>query len=123
MARPTARPSQSWRTFLANHRQQIAAADFFVVPTATCRLLFVLVILAHDRRRVANSPGARQKMRLSHDRSPHQLMARSRPFPISVACTIVTTPRPQTHDVRPLPEPAAIANGSGCAPQTFPSCS
>jgi hypothetical protein len=35
-------PSQSWRTFLANHVQQIAAADFFVVPTATCRLLFVL---------------------------------------------------------------------------------
>jgi transposase InsO family protein len=47
-------PSQSWRTFLANHIGQIAAADFFVVPTATCRLLFVLVILAHERRRVAH---------------------------------------------------------------------
>ena len=45
-------PSQTWRTFLANHLQQIAAADFFVVPTATCRLLFVLVILAHARRRI-----------------------------------------------------------------------
>jgi len=45
-------PSQTWRTFLANHLQQIAAADLFVVPTATCRLLFVLVILAHERRRV-----------------------------------------------------------------------
>jgi putative transposase len=30
------------------------AADFFVVPTATCRLLFVLVILAHARRRVVH---------------------------------------------------------------------
>jgi hypothetical protein len=30
------------------------AADFFVVPTATCRLLFVLVILAHERRRVVH---------------------------------------------------------------------
>jgi putative transposase len=38
--------------FLANHVQQIAAADFFVVPTATYRLLFVLVILAHERRQV-----------------------------------------------------------------------
>jgi putative transposase len=47
-------PSQTWRTFLANHAQQIAAADFFVVPTATCRLLFVLVILAHERRRVVH---------------------------------------------------------------------
>ena len=54
MARPTASPSQSWRTFLANHVQHIAAADFFVVPTATCRLLFVLVILAHERRRVVH---------------------------------------------------------------------
>src|SRR2546423_4530965 len=54
MARPTTSPSQSWRTFLANHVQQIAAADFFVVPTATCRLLFVLVILAHERRRVVH---------------------------------------------------------------------
>jgi putative transposase len=47
-------PSQSWRTFLANHVHQIMAADFFVVPTATGRLLFVLVMLAHQRRRVAH---------------------------------------------------------------------
>jgi putative transposase len=46
------RLSQTWRTFLTNHLQQVAAADFFVVPTATCRLQFVLVIFAHDRRRV-----------------------------------------------------------------------
>jgi transposase InsO family protein len=48
-------PSQSWRTFLANHVQQIIAADFFVVPTATGRLLFVLVMLAHHRRRVVHA--------------------------------------------------------------------
>ena len=30
------------------------AADFFVLPTATCRLLFVLVILAHERRRIVH---------------------------------------------------------------------
>jgi putative transposase len=47
-------PSQTWRTFLKNHLHQIAAADFFVVPTATCRLLFVLVILAHERRRIVH---------------------------------------------------------------------
>jgi len=45
-------PSQTWRTFLRNHIGQIVAADFFVVPTATYRLLFVLVLLAHDRRRI-----------------------------------------------------------------------
>ena len=47
-------PSQTWRTFLANHRAQLVAADCFVVPTATCRLLFVLVILAHERRRIVH---------------------------------------------------------------------
>jgi transposase InsO family protein len=52
VARPTTPPSQSWRTFLANHVGQIVAADFFVVPTATYRLLFVLVLLAHERRRI-----------------------------------------------------------------------
>jgi transposase InsO family protein len=54
MRRPSAPPSPSWRTFLANHVAQIAAADFFIVPTATYRLLFVLIILAHDRRRVVH---------------------------------------------------------------------
>jgi putative transposase len=48
-------PSQTWRAFLANHVTQLMAVDFFVVPTATCRLLFVLVILAHDRRRIIHS--------------------------------------------------------------------
>jgi len=47
-------PSQTWRTFLTNHAGQIMAADLFVVPTITFRLLFVLVILAHDRRRIVN---------------------------------------------------------------------
>jgi hypothetical protein len=51
-------PSQTWRTFLRNHVGQIVAADFFVVPTATYRLLFALVLLAHDRRRIRHvAPG------------------------------------------------------------------
>jgi transposase InsO family protein len=54
MVRRSPRPSQTWRTFLINHAHQLIAADFFVVPTATCRLLFVLVLLSHDRRRVVH---------------------------------------------------------------------
>ena len=38
-------PSQTWRTFLSNHVEDLVSADFFVVPTATFRLLFVFVIL------------------------------------------------------------------------------
>src|SRR5216117_4522616 len=45
-------PSQSWRTFLTNHFRDLVSVDFFTVPTAGLRVLFVLVVLAHDRRRV-----------------------------------------------------------------------
>ncbi len=45
-------PSQTWRTFLENHGQEIIALDFFTVPTATLRILFELIILSHDRRRI-----------------------------------------------------------------------
>ncbi len=40
-------PSQTWRTFLRNDLRHTAACDFFVVPTATFRLLFCFVILSH----------------------------------------------------------------------------
>src|SRR3989441_4710186 len=45
-------PSQSWRTFLTNHVRDLVSIDFFTVPTAGLRVLFVLVVLAHKRRRV-----------------------------------------------------------------------
>ena len=45
-------PSQTWRTLLENQGQEIIALDFFTVPTATLRILFVLIILSHDRRRM-----------------------------------------------------------------------
>ena len=45
-------PSQTWRSFLANHMNCTAACDFFVVPTATFRLLYCFIILAHGRRRI-----------------------------------------------------------------------
>ena len=47
-------PSQTWRAFLNNHVTDLVSIDFFVVPTATFRVLFVLVVLAHDRRRVVH---------------------------------------------------------------------
>ena len=46
MVRGRRPPSQTWRTFLTNHKNELLAADFFVVPTVTYRLLFVLVLLA-----------------------------------------------------------------------------
>jgi putative transposase len=52
MVRSPRPPSQSWRTFLNNHTSQVASVDFFTVPTVSFEVLFVFVVLAHDRRRV-----------------------------------------------------------------------
>jgi hypothetical protein len=52
MARQRQPPSQTWRAFLNNHAQQLVSTDFFVVPTVTFRLLYVFIVLAHDRRRL-----------------------------------------------------------------------
>ena len=45
-------PSQSWRTFLRNHRHEIWATDFFTVPTITLGTLYVLFFVSHGRRRI-----------------------------------------------------------------------
>ena len=47
-------PSQTWRTFLTNHLASAASLDFFTVPTLTGRVLFVLVVLSHQRRRIVH---------------------------------------------------------------------
>ena len=47
-------PSTTWRTFLDQHAKDIAAIDFFVVPTVTFKVLFVFLVLAHDRRRIVH---------------------------------------------------------------------
>ena len=47
-------PSQTWRTFLANHVALAASMDFFTVPTVTGRVLFILLVLSHERRRVVH---------------------------------------------------------------------
>ena len=52
MARQSKPPSQNWRTFLANHMKQTAAIDFFTVYTVGFKILYVFLILQHDRRRI-----------------------------------------------------------------------
>jgi transposase InsO family protein len=46
--------SQTWRTFLENHVKQLVSVDFFVVPTLSFRILYVFLVLAHDRRRIVH---------------------------------------------------------------------
>src|SRR5262245_37226151 len=47
-------PSQTWRTFLDNHLGTLVSVDFFTVPTVLFKVLFVFVVLAHERRRVVH---------------------------------------------------------------------
>jgi putative transposase len=47
-------PSQTWRTFLDNHVKELVSIDFFTVPTATFRILYVFLVLRHERRQVVH---------------------------------------------------------------------
>jgi len=45
-------PAKRWLSFLHNHREALAAMDFFTVPTVTFNLLYCFFIISHDRRRI-----------------------------------------------------------------------
>ena len=45
-------PAKRWAAFLSNHREAIAAMDFFTVPTLTFGVLYCFFVIAHDRRRI-----------------------------------------------------------------------
>jgi putative transposase len=84
MVRHKKPPSPTWRSFLDNHVKTLVSLDFFVVPTATFRVLFVMLILAHERRRVVHfnvtsDPSAEWTARqvvqaFSHDTAPRYLL-------------------------------------------------
>jgi transposase InsO family protein len=57
-------PAQRWLTFLRNHREAIAAMDFFTVPTLTFGVLYCFFVIGHDRRRI---------LRLNVTRNPNAL--------------------------------------------------
>jgi putative transposase len=95
MVRRRKPPSQTWRTFLANHVPDIAACDFFIVPTVTFRVLYVFVVLCHDRRQVIHfnlpripaphGPPSKSSMR-SPTRKHHVFL-----FVIAMASTAITS--------------------------------
>ena len=52
MVRNRKPPSQTWKTFLENHLKTVVSVDFFTVPTIRFQILYVFLVLAHDRRRI-----------------------------------------------------------------------
>jgi hypothetical protein len=47
-------PSQGWRTFLKNHSHEIVSVDFFTVPTITCQILYVFLMIENSIRRIVH---------------------------------------------------------------------
>src|SRR5215469_1444922 len=45
-------PAKRWLAFLCNHREAVAAMDFFTVPSITFGVLYCLFVIGHDRRRI-----------------------------------------------------------------------
>src|SRR3954470_2711282 len=54
MVRHRKPPSQTWRTFLENHMKTMVSVDFFTVPTIRFEILYVFVVLAHERRQIVH---------------------------------------------------------------------
>jgi len=80
-------PSQNWRSFLDNRIGELVSIDFFTVPTATFRVLFVLIVLAHDRRKIVHfnvtehptaAWTARQLVEALYDRKSPRYLVRDR---------------------------------------------
>jgi hypothetical protein len=52
-------PAKRWAAFLNNHREAIAAMDFFTLPTLTFGVLYCFFVIAHDRRRIPHCNGTK----------------------------------------------------------------
>src|SRR3954452_4338989 len=80
MVRHRQPPSQTWRTFLQNHVNSLVSVDFFVVPTIRFQILYVFLVLAHDRRRMVHFESVNFRVRpngVDHQRGkdpPRQLL-------------------------------------------------
>ncbi len=92
-------PAKLWLTFLKNHREAIAAMDFFTVPTATFRLLYCFFIISHERRKIVHfnatehptSPWVVQQLReaFPEDTAPKYLILdRDKKFGIDVTAML-----------------------------------
>jgi hypothetical protein len=89
MCRASPHPSPTWRAFVAAHGHDIAAIDFFIVPTLTFRLLFGFVILRHDRRELVHIGVT------DHPPPPGRLnrsFTRSRTRPAPPTCSAIAMP-------------------------------
>jgi hypothetical protein len=99
--RNTQPPSQTWKTFLENHATELVSVDFFTVPTVTFRLMYVFVILHHERREVV------------HFNATYHPTAQWTAQQLVEAFPFDTAPRYVLRDRDCYRAPASMVNGSG----------
>ena len=90
IVRRHSRPSPTWRAFLCNQVDGIAAIDMFVVVTATFRLLYVSVILSHARRKILHLNVTQHRPQVG---SPARSQRRFRGTPRHATCCETATHR------------------------------
>jgi hypothetical protein len=103
--------AQTWKTFLHNHAAGIGAMDFLIAPTVGFRLLFVLVILRHQQRRlislaVTTNPTTELIARQITDAFPWNEAPQPLPFTASEVTSPPSSgfPRPDAPPRHPLPD-------------------
>src|SRR5260370_8281543 len=115
-------PSQTWRTFLANHLKSMVSVDFFTVPTIRFQILYVFLVLAHDRRRILHfgvtaHPTAEWTAQQLRNAFPwdtaarYLLRDRDRIFGDEFVPYVLNLDAPERYEPTPLPKPP-----SGTAP-------
>ena len=127
-------PSQTWRTFLANHAHHFWAADQFTVHNLTFKTLYVLVYIAHGRREnptaawvwrqmIEATTWGNQPRHLLHDRDAdyrRDFRQRARRIGIDSIATPVRSPRANAIVERLEHSAESVWTASSC--WTSPTC-
>ncbi len=100
-------PAKRWLAFLRNHREAIAAMDFFTVPTVTFKLLYCFFVISHDRRRilhfnVTHHPTSAWVIQQLREAFPFQCSSRFLPFDRDSKFSLEVTAAVRSLGLRPV---------------------
>ena len=103
--------AQRWQAFVRNHRDAIAAMDFFTVPTVTFQLLYCFFIISHERGQIVHGNVTRHP---TSTRIAQQLREAFLTNPLPASCSSITT----KNMVWKYPLPFAPCKSWPCKPQS-----
>ncbi len=96
--RPRKPSSPTWKAFLENHVSEFVAIDFFVVPTLDFRVLFVIVIIAHERRRVVHFNVTENPTEQCGPHSKSSRRSLGTKHPVTSSATVMQSSAPTSSD-------------------------